>query len=127
MHTRYRLGVHETRRQMRDTLIRIALARENTCFDSSGFINVSKVARALDIHPATVHKLLRPEYQLYHEKEYTPRGKTLHGVARLIGAKSAGEALKYCQNPPPVSDADLKLYIRPDGLPKRPKDYQKAT
>lgn len=127
MHRRYRLGVHETRRQMRDTLIRIALAHEGTLIERSGVINESALAKALGVSPSTARRLIRPEVERQRELEYTPKGPMLRGVARLTGCKTEGAALDHCHNPVPVSDADLKLYIRPDGAPKRPKKYQKAT
>ena len=112
---------------MRDTLIRIALAREDTLFDSSGFINDSALAEALDVSPSTARRLIRPEKEQQREKEYTPDGPMLRSVARLAGAKSEGAALDHCHNPVPVSDADLKRYIRPEGAPRRQKKYQRAT
>ena len=112
---------------MRDALIRIALGREGLRFDSSGFINELALAKALGVRASTVRRLLRPEREPQRYTEYTPTGAMLRGLMRLTGAASEGDALDYCRNQPSVSPADLKLFIRPDGPPKRRAHRKKLS
>jgi hypothetical protein len=110
---------------MRDFLIRIAQSHDSTCFDSTGFINESALARLFGVRASTVRRLLRPEKERQAQKPFTPK-KLLPAIRRLSRARTEGAALDFIRSTQAVAPAELKALIRPEGPPKaRPATRKK--
>lgn len=112
MHICYGLYVADLLSQARDLLCEIGLRNKRFRHKSSGFLNQSKLARAIGVEPSTVSRILHLDREPA-ESEWFPRQQILRGLVNLTPAENEEQVLEMIRDSEPHPIGVYLQLIRP--------------